>query len=97
MNRSLLYHAFGVRKGYDYVRTVYGAGCIRFVLAARQELLVCPRCHGTWGTEAQRWSATPVRPRPERVGRRLPEDGWSAIGFTGVAAVEIGHAVVPPA
>src|ERR1035437_7618470 len=45
MNRSLLYHAFGVRKGYDYVRTVYGAGCIRFVLAARQELLVCPRCH----------------------------------------------------
>ena len=45
MNRSLLYHAFGVRKGYDYVRTVYGDGCIRFVLAARQELLICPRCH----------------------------------------------------
>src|SRR5664279_515696 len=45
MNRSLLYHAFGVRKGYDYVRTVYGTGCIRFVLGAR-ELLVCPRCHG---------------------------------------------------
>ena len=45
MIRSLLYHAFGVRKGYDYVRTVYGEGCIRFVLAARQELLVCPRCH----------------------------------------------------
>jgi Zn finger protein HypA/HybF involved in hydrogenase expression len=45
MSQSLLYHAFGVRKGYDYVRTVYGEGCIRFVLAARQELLVCPRCH----------------------------------------------------
>ena len=38
------YPAFGVRQGYDYVRTAYGEGCIRFVLAARQELLVCPRC-----------------------------------------------------
>ena len=47
MNQSLLYHAFGVRKGYDYVRTLYGEGCIRFVLAARQELLVCPRCRST--------------------------------------------------
>jgi hypothetical protein len=45
MNQSLLYHAFGVRKGYDYVRTLYGEGCIRFVLTARQELLACPRCH----------------------------------------------------
>ena len=45
MNQSLLYHAFGVRRGYEYVRTVYGAGCIRFVLVARQELLVCSRCN----------------------------------------------------
>ena len=41
----MLYHAFGIRKGYEYVRTVYGDGCISFVLVARQELLVCPRCH----------------------------------------------------
>ena len=41
----MLYHAFGVRKGYEYVRTLYEDGCIRFVLGARQELLVCPRCH----------------------------------------------------
>ena len=41
----MLYHAFGIRKGYDYVRTVYGEGCISFVLVTRQELLVCPRCH----------------------------------------------------
>lgn len=47
MNQSLLYHAFGVRKGYDYVRTVYAEGGIRFVLAVREELLVCPRCHST--------------------------------------------------
>lgn len=47
MNQSWLYHAFGVRKGYDYVRTVYGEGCIRLVLAARPELLVCSRCRST--------------------------------------------------
>src|ERR1017187_9567911 len=66
MNRSLLYHAFGVRKGYDYVRTVYGAGCIRFVLAARQELLVCPRCHSA---------------QVKRKGRRFRELQTVAIGL----------------
>jgi transposase len=45
MSQSLLYHAFGVREGYDYVRTLYEEGCIRFVLAVRKELLVCPKCH----------------------------------------------------
>ena len=44
MSQSLLYHAFGVRGGYDYVRTLYEEGCIRFVLAVRAELLVCPKC-----------------------------------------------------
>jgi transposase len=44
MNRTLLYRAFGVPKGYDYVRTEYGRDCIRFVLAVRPELLVCPQC-----------------------------------------------------
>src|ERR1035438_5380439 len=44
MNQSLLYHAFGVRGGYDYVRTVYEAGSIRFVLAVRPELVICPQC-----------------------------------------------------
>lgn len=45
MSQSLLYHAFGVREGYDYVRTLYDDGCIRFVLEPRPELLVCPDCH----------------------------------------------------
>jgi hypothetical protein len=45
MSQSLLYHAFGVREGYDYVETLYENGCIRFVLEARPELLVCPDCH----------------------------------------------------
>ena len=45
MSQSLLYHAFGVREGYDYVKTLYEDGCIRFVLEVRPELLVCPDCH----------------------------------------------------
>jgi transposase len=44
MSQSLLYHAFGVRRGYDYIRTVYERGSIQFVLAVRPELLVCPQC-----------------------------------------------------
>jgi transposase len=45
MSQSLLYHAFGVRDGYNYVRTLYEEGCIRFVLEVRPELVVCPDCH----------------------------------------------------
>jgi len=44
MSQSLLYHAFGVREGYDYVETLYQAGCIRFVLSVRPEWVVCPAC-----------------------------------------------------
>ena len=44
MSQSLLYHAFGVREGYDYVETLYQDGCIRFVLSVRPEWLICPTC-----------------------------------------------------
>ena len=44
MNQSLLYHAFGVREGYEYWRTEYGEGCIRFFLLCKPERLVCPHC-----------------------------------------------------
>jgi hypothetical protein len=36
---------YSIPRTWQYVRTLYDAGCIRFVLAARQELLVCPKCH----------------------------------------------------
>ena len=72
MNQSLLYHAFGVRKGYDYVRTLYGEGCIRFVLAARQELLACPRCHCA---------------QVKRKGRRFRELQTAPIGLKRVSLV----------
>jgi predicted RNA-binding Zn-ribbon protein involved in translation (DUF1610 family) len=44
MSQSLLYHAFGVREGYDYVRTEYPAGAVEFHLAVRADQFVCPDC-----------------------------------------------------
>ena len=46
MSKSLLYHAFGVREGYDYVRTEYHHGTVEFHLAVQSGLLVCPHCQG---------------------------------------------------
>ena len=46
MSQSLLYHAFGVREGYDYVRTEYHQGTVEFHLVVASRLMVCPRCQG---------------------------------------------------
>ena len=58
MNQSLLYHAFGVREGYEYQKTEYVEGRIEFHLRAKEELLKCPDC----GHE-------PVRRRGKRMRR----------------------------
>ena len=44
MSQSLLYHAFGVREGYKYVRTEYHAGAVQFHLAVKADQFVCPEC-----------------------------------------------------
>jgi len=44
MSQSLLYHAFGVREGYEYVRTDYQHGAVRFHLTVKPEQFVCPGC-----------------------------------------------------
>ena len=72
MSQSLLYHAFGVREGYHYVKTLYGDGCIRFVLEPRKEWLVCPDCHGA---------------RVSRKGRRFRELQTAPIGLQPVFLV----------
>jgi transposase len=46
VSQSLLYHAFGVREGYDYVRTEYHQGTVEFHLAVAARLMVCPHCQG---------------------------------------------------
>lgn len=44
MSQSLLYHAFGVREGYEYVKTEYLEGRVEFLLEVKQEKLICPKC-----------------------------------------------------
>ena len=44
MSQSLLYHAFGVREGYQYVRTEYHDGAVLFHLAVKEDQFVCPEC-----------------------------------------------------
>jgi transposase len=44
MSQSLLYHALGVREGYDYVETQYQDGGVRFVLSVRPDWITCPAC-----------------------------------------------------
>jgi predicted RNA-binding Zn-ribbon protein involved in translation (DUF1610 family) len=46
MSQRLLYHAFGVREGYDYAETIYQDGSIRFVLSVRPDWIRCPACGG---------------------------------------------------
>ena len=72
MIQSLLNHAFGVRKGYEYWRTEYADGCIRFFLLLKPERLVCPRCHSG---------------EVSRKGRRFRELQTVPIGFKPVFLV----------
>ena len=44
MSTSLLYHAFGVRKGFKYTRTLYENGSVIFVVEPKQRSLRCPAC-----------------------------------------------------
>ena len=84
MIQSLLYHAFGVRKGYDSVPTLYGDGCIRFVLATRQEWLVCPRCHCAEGSRKGRrfrpLQTVPIGWKPVWQVTEVPQRQGSACG-----------------
>jgi transposase len=80
----LLYHAFGIRKGYEYVRTVYGDGGISFVLVARQELLVCPRCHSAEvshkGRRFRQLQTVPIGFKPVWLVTEVPQCQCRACG-----------------
>ena len=77
MSQSLLYHAFGVREGYDYVRTLYEDGCVRFVLTVRKELLVCPKCHSTEisrkGRRFRQLQTVPIGLKPVFLATEVPK------------------------
>ena len=44
MSTSLLYHGFGIR-GYQYVRSFYNQGIIRFKIIQDRHSLRCPKCN----------------------------------------------------
>ena len=44
MSTSLLYHAFGIRKGFKYTRTLYENGAVIFVVKPDPQSLRCPAC-----------------------------------------------------
>ncbi len=77
MSQSLLYHAFGVREGYRYVKTLYEAGCIRFVLEVGKSLLVCPDCHSRQvSRKGRRWrelQTVPIGLKPVFLVTEVPK------------------------
>jgi hypothetical protein len=68
VSQSLLYHAFGVREGYEYVRTEYHQGTVEFHLAVASRLLVCPHWQGRElirrGKRWRRIQTVPIGLRP---------------------------------
>ncbi len=68
MSQSLLYHAFGVREGYEYRSTKYVEGRIEFHLVVKDQELSCPHCHSqdVWrrGKRQRRVHTLPIGPKP---------------------------------
>lgn len=76
MSQSLLYHAFGVREGYDYVRTEYHQGCVEFHLAVQSRRLVCPDCQSQEvirkGKRLRRIRSVPIGLKPVFLVTEVP-------------------------
>jgi transposase len=72
----LLYHAFGVREGYEYVRTEYHQGTVEFHLAVEGRLLVCPHCQGREvirkGKRFRRIQTVPIGRKPVFLVTEVP-------------------------
>jgi transposase len=84
MSQSLLYHAFGVREGYDYVETQYRDGCIRFVLAVRPDWIQCPVCGGKEaarkGRRFRELQTVPIGLKPVFLVTEVPQCQCAACG-----------------
>ena len=63
MSTSLLYHGFGIR-GYNYVRTEYSEGKIKFCILQSPDNICCPQCQNQnyicKGTVKRIFKATPI-------------------------------------
>ncbi len=86
MSQSLLYHAFGVREGYEYRRTDYVEGRVEFHLDVREDALRCPRCasteYGRRGGRYRRVAGMPIGPKPVVLVVEVPRCECRACGDT---------------
>jgi len=77
MSQSLLYHAFGVREGYKYVRTDYQEGAVTFHLAVKEDQFVCPRCQSAnvirKGRRARSLQTVPIGLKPVLLVTEVPK------------------------
>jgi transposase len=77
MSQSLLYHAFGVREGYEYVRTDYQHGAVQFHLAVKPEQFVCPDCRSAnvirKGGRARSLQTVPIGLKPVFLVTEVPK------------------------
>ena len=75
MSTSLLYHAFGLQ-GYDYVKTDYTGGTVRFTIQQRPRTYRCSVCDSRHvcprGTQQRTFKAVPIGGRPVCVVLPIP-------------------------
>jgi transposase len=76
MSQSLLYPAFGVREGYEYVCTKYLQGGIEFTLTVKQKLPACPHCRSEQvirkGKRYRRIQTVPIGFKPVTLKTEVP-------------------------
>lgn len=86
MNQSLLYHAFGVREGYEYRKTDYVEGRVEFHLAVKEEMLRCPDCGfgpcARRGKRLRRIAAVPIGLKPTVLVTEVPACRCQSCGKT---------------
>ena len=68
MSTSLLYHAFGIRGNYEYVRTDYNEGLVMMTIRQKRESLRCSHCGSARvhvkTHEDRRFRGLPIGSRP---------------------------------
>jgi transposase len=93
MSTSLLYHAFAIR-GYDYVKTEYAHGTVRFTIAQRPQDWRCPACGSRQvigrGQVERRFRAVPIGRRP--VAIVLPVQRVGCLTCGAVRQVDVSFA-----
>ena len=86
MSQGLLYHAFGVREGYEYVCTQYLRGAIEFTLAVKKEWLICPVCQNEnavrKGKRYRHIRTVPIGFKPVVLKTEVPQCECKACGKT---------------